>query len=149
MIFKKKGYGSQLNVCKCSWWKKKWGHKSSPLQHHWRWECTLAIRLCYCFGYDVTVRFIEMWMFQTSGHNRKWCKVKFLKKYLLWIGTSPVFTGCTRNFIKLHSFETPWRFIRKWTNLNIRRMTDGPFSAQIFQGCTFDPKKENPYWLPG
>ena len=33
MIFKKKGYGSQLNVCKCSWWKrKKWGHKSSPLQ---------------------------------------------------------------------------------------------------------------------
>ena len=24
-----------------------------------------AIQLCYCFGYDVTVRFIEMQMFQT------------------------------------------------------------------------------------
>ena len=25
MIFKKKGYGSQLNVCKCSWWKRENG----------------------------------------------------------------------------------------------------------------------------
>ena len=46
------------------------------------------MRFCYCFGYDVTVRFIETRMFQTSGPNRKWSKVKFLKKYLSWIGTS-------------------------------------------------------------
>ena len=65
-------------------------------------ECCLmrhAMRLCYCFGYDATVRFIETRMFQTSGHNRTWCTVKFLMKYLSWIGTSPVFTGCTRKFI--------------------------------------------------
>ena len=30
-----------------------------------------AMRVCYCFGYDVTVRFIETRMFQTSGLNRK------------------------------------------------------------------------------
>ena len=42
-----------------------------------------------------------------------------------------------------------WRFIRKWTNSNIRRaVTDGPFSAKICQGCMFDPKKEIPYWVP-
>ena len=46
-------------------------------------------------------------------------------------------------------FETPWRFLRKWTNSNIRRaVTDGLFSAEICQGCTFNPKKEIPYWIP-
>ena len=30
-----------------------------------------AMLLWYCFGYDVTVWFIEMRMFQTSGFNRK------------------------------------------------------------------------------
>ena len=30
---------------------------------------------------------------------------------------------------------------------NIRRtVTDRPFAMQICQGCTFDPKKKNPYW---
>ena len=59
----------------------------------------LAMQLCYCFGCDVTVRFIETLMFQTSGLNTKWCKVKFLTKYLLWLGTNPVFTGYTGNLI--------------------------------------------------
>ena len=44
-------------------------------------------------------------------------------------------------------FPNLWRFIRKWTNPNIcHEVTDGPFCAQIYQGCTFDSKKENPYW---
>ena len=43
------------------------------------------MRLCYCFGYGVTVSFIETRMFQTSGLNRKWCKVKFLMKCSQWL----------------------------------------------------------------
>ena len=32
-------------------------------------------------------------------------------------------------------------------NSNIRRaVTDEPFSVEICQGCTFNPKNENPYW---
>ena len=41
----------------------------------------------------------------------------------------------------------PWRFLGKWMNSNIQSaVTDGPFSAEIRQGCTFNPKKEIPYW---
>ena len=36
----------------------------------------------------------------------------------------------------------------KLINSNSRRaVTDRPFSAKICQGCTFDPKKEIPYWV--
>ena len=42
----------------------------------------------------------------------------------------------------------PWRFLGKCTNSNIHRaVTDGPFSVEICQGCTFNPKKEIPYDL--
>ena len=38
----------------------------------------------------------------------------------------------------------------KWMNSNIRcTVTDGPFSAEICQGCMFNPKEENPYWAAG
>ena len=54
--------------------------------------------------------------------------------------------GAQEISLKLHLFEMTWGFIRKWTNPNIRHaVTDGPFCAQIYQGCTFDTKKENPY----
>ena len=106
-----------------------------------------AMQLCYCFGYGTTVRFIEMWMFHAWALNRKWCKVKFISKYLSWIGTNPVFIGCTRNLIWIAFVETPRRSIWKWTNSNIRHsVTDGPFSTKICQGCMFDPKEKNPYW---
>ena len=32
--------------------------------------------------------------------------------------------------------------MRKWMNSNNRAVTDGPFSTQIFQGCTFDHKRK-------
>ena len=47
------------------------------------------------------------------------------------------------NCIRNDSFEMPWRFLGKWTNSNIHHaVTDGPFSAKICQGCTFNTKKE-------
>ena len=34
-----------------------------------------------------------------------------------------------------------------WTELwLLEQLTDGPFSAEIWQGCTFNYKKEIPYW---
>ena len=51
------------------------------------------------------------------------------------------------NCIRYDLFETPWIFLGKWTNSNIHlTVSDGPFSAEIFQGCTFNPKMEIPYW---
>ena len=67
-----------------------------------------AMWFCYCFGYDVTVRFIERQMFHASGLNSKWCKVKFLMKYLSWIGTIPVFTGCTKNVLHCICLKCRW-----------------------------------------
>ena len=49
--------------------------------------------------------------------------------------------------LKLLSFEMPWRLMGQLTNSNIcRTVTEGPFTLQICQRCTFDPKKKNPYW---
>ena len=51
--------------------------------------------------------------------------------------------NCIRNDL----FETPWIFRGEWTNSNILlAVSDGPFSAEIFQGCMFNPKMEIPYW---
>ena len=37
-------------------------------------------------------------------------------------------------------------WLGKWTNSNIcHSVTDGPFDAEIYQGCTFNHKKEIPY----
>ena len=39
------------------------------------------------------------------------------------------------------------RLMGKWTNSNIcSEVTGGSFAVQICQRCTFDPKKEIPYW---
>ena len=49
----------------------------------------------------------------------------------------------------IHLFETPWRFLGKWTNSNIRcAVTDRLFFAEICQKCMFNPKKEIPSWIP-
>ena len=105
---------------------------------------------CYCFGFDITVRFIETQMFQswiqTSGLNRKWCKVKFLTEYLQWIGTTPYSQGAQEIPFKLHSFKMSPRLMGQWTK-NIRRtVTDKPFWRANMSKCTFD-KKKNPYWF--
>ena len=105
--------------------------------------------LCYCFGYDITVRIIEMRMYQASGLNRKWCKSNFLQNIHSEYVLTP-YSQCAQEIsFKLHSFET-LEIPGKVAEFKSLPSSDWwPFSAEICQGCTFDPKKEILYWVQG
>ena len=48
---------------------------------------------------------------------------------------------------ELHLFETPLRLMGQWTNSKIcSTVTDRPFLRANMSKCTFNPKKEIPYW---
>ena len=109
-----------------------------------------TMQLWYYFGYDITVRFIETWMFYASGLNGIWCKVKFLIKYLSWIGTNHIFTGCRRNFIYIAFVWNAMEIDGKVDKFKYSpAVIDGPLAMQICQRSMFDPKKEIPYWYNG
>ena len=82
-----------------------------------------------------------------QGSTEKDAKSNFLRNIYSEYVLTWYSQGAHEISFKLHLFETSWRFMGKWTHSNIcRTVTDGPFTVQICQRCTFDPKIENPYW---
>ena len=74
-----------------------------------------------------------------QGSTKNDAKSNFLQNIYSELVLTPYSQGAHEISFKLHSFEMSWRLMGQWTNSNNRlTVTDGPFTVQICQGCTFD-----------
>ena len=84
-----------------------------------------VIHLCYCFGYDVTVKgLLKRECSKPQGSTENDAKSNFLQNIYSEKVLPPYTQGVPEIPFKLHSFETPLRLMGQWTNSKICRTAE-------------------------